>query len=202
MVEVRAKRATKPLALLAALVLLAGCGDGADTARPPAPTPTEPLFNPCSALDVDQVSRLLDADLRLNAGTPAAPTCSLTPAEDGGPVVDANYQLIPQGLDAIFDAMGDLDPDDVETVRVPGADDARVVVDFDDQQLYVSGFVQNGELVQTVDVVDPLPYDRARVVSGVRQILRLFSDGAPSPDQPSDEPSDQPSASPSVEDPQ
>ncbi len=194
----RAKRATKPLAVLATLLLLAGCGGGGSSARPPAPTPTEPLFNPCDALEVDQVSRLLDADLRLNAGTPTSPTCSLTPTEDGGPVVDVNYQLVSLGLDAIFAAMSDLDPDDVQTVRVPGADDARVVVDFDDEQLYVSGFVQNGDLIQTVDVVDPLPYDRARVIRAVRQILRLFSDAAPAPTTPSA----RPSSSPSVEDPQ
>ena len=144
------------------------------------------------------MSRLLDADLRLNAGTPEAPICSLTPTEDGGPVVDANYQLVSLGLDAIFDSMSDLDPDDVTTVPVPGADDARIVVDFDDQQLYVSGFVQDGDLIQTVDVVDPQPYDRDRVVRAVRQILRLFSDAAPEPAAPSTNPSQ----SPSVEDPQ
>ena len=163
--------------------------------RPPAPTPTEPLFNPCGALDVTRVSALLGADLSLDAGTPAAPTCSLTPLEEGGPVLDANYLLFPEGLDAVFETMGDLDPDDVQSLRIKGADDARLVVDFDDRQLYVTGFVQDGDLIQTVDVVDPLPYDRAQVVAAVREILADFSQAAPGPGSP-------PAPSGSVEDPQ
>ena len=74
-------------------------------------------------------------------------------------MIDANYMLFPEGLDAVFDAMTDLDPDDVRVVQVAGADAAKIVVDFDDRQLFVSGFVQNGDLIQTVDVVDPQPYD-------------------------------------------
>ena len=60
-----------------------------------------------------------------------------------------------------------------------GADAAKIVVDFDDRQLFVSGFVQNGDLIQTVDVVDPQPYDSTGVVRGVRSVLAEFSAAAP-----------------------
>jgi hypothetical protein len=95
-------------------------------------------------------------------------------------VVDANYMVFPEGLDSLFESMTDLDPDDVREVQVPGADAARVVVDFDDRQLFVNGSVQNGELIQTVDVVDPAPYDEAQVVRAVRSMLGEFSAAAPS----------------------
>ena len=75
--------------------------------------------------------------------------------------------------------MTDLDPDDVREVQVAGADAARIVVDFDDRQLFVSGFVQNGDLIQTVDVIDPQPYESSRVVRGVRSLLAEFSAAAP-----------------------
>jgi hypothetical protein len=88
--------------------------------------------------------------------------------------------LFPEGLDAVFETMTELDPEDVREVRVPRADAARIVVDFDNRQLFVSGFVQNDDLIQTVDVVDPLPYDEARVVRAVRSILVKFSAAAPS----------------------
>ena len=50
---------------------------------------------------------------------------------------------------------------------MPGADEARIVVDFDDRQLYVSGFVQNGDLIQTVDVDRPArPTTATQMVRG------------------------------------
>ena len=60
--------------------------------------------------------------------------------------------------------------------RCAGADDTRLVVDSDAQQLYVSGFVQNGDLIQTVDAVDPKPYDRRQVVGAVTWALGELSD--------------------------
>lgn len=165
---------------LAGALGLTGCGDDQDAlADRPAPSAEEPGFNPCTALDVAEVSGLLDADLRKDAGSPAAPRCSFTPTAEGGPVLDANYLLFPEGLQAVFDSMGELDPDDVSTIEVRGADDARLVVDFDDRQLFVTGFVQDGDLIQTVDVVDPLPYDRERVVRAVRRVLAVLSQSAP-----------------------
>jgi hypothetical protein len=173
-VEVRALAA-----LSASLLVLAGCADDGPSSRPPAPTPTEALWNPCDALDETQVSKALDATLTMEVGTPTAPACAFTPDLEGGPVVDANYMLFPEGLDAVFESMTELDPEDVREVKVAGADAARVVVDFDDIQLFVSGFVQNGDLIQTVDVVDPQPYDEQRAVRGVRMILTKFSKAAP-----------------------
>ncbi len=176
----RVRRTAGPLVAGLVALLLTACSDtGGSALDQPAPTPTEPLFNPCAGLDVAGVSELLGTDLRMDAGTPASPTCSFTPAEEGGPALDANYLLLPGGLDEVFASMGGLDPDDVSTVAVPGADDARVVVDFDDRQLFVTGFVQDGDLIQTVDVVDPQPYDRARVVRAVRRLLVLLSQAAP-----------------------
>ena len=165
-------------AAVAALLLLASCSGDDD---PPAPTatPTEALWNPCDSLDLRDVSTWFGAGFTEDAGTPDAPVCTFTPDDDGGPVVDANYMLFPEGLDAVFDAMTGLDPDDVREVQVPGADAARLVVDFDDSQLFVSGFVQNGDLIQTVDVVDPKPYDQTKVVRAVRSILAEFSAAAP-----------------------
>ena len=165
-------------AAVAALLLLAACsGDGEPP--PPSPSPTEALWNPCNSLDLDEVSTWFDVGFTKHAGTPQTPVCTFTPDDEGGPVVDANYMVFAEGLDALFDSMTGLDPDDVREIRVPGADAARVVVDFDDRQLFVSGSVQNGDLIQTVDVVDPRPYDEARVVRAVRSILAEFSVAAP-----------------------
>jgi hypothetical protein len=101
--------------------------------------------------------------------------CSFTPATEGDPVVDANYQIYPAGLAKIFEELGSSETATVRVPRVRGAEDARLVVDADDDQLYVSGFVQNGELIQTVDAVDPAPYDRGRVVRGVIWALGRLS---------------------------
>lgn len=137
-----------------------------------------PRWNPCDSLEVAEVSGWFGGSYAKDAGTPEALACTFTPDAEGAPVIDANYQLFDTGLDVLFDAMTGLDPDDVTDVRVPGADAAKVVVDFDDSQLFVSGFVQNDDLIQTVDVIDPLPYDRARVVRGVRSMLAEFSAAA------------------------
>lgn len=167
------------LAALAVGLLLAGCSDPGTPQTQPSPSATEAPWNPCDGLVASQVAATLGVEMTMETGPAAEPVCRLTPADEGGPAVDANYMLFPDGLAAAFESMTGLDPDDVREVAVQGADDARIVVDFTAEELLVSGFVQNGDLIQTVDVVDPQPYDRARNVRAVRLILGELSDHAP-----------------------
>ena len=166
-------RRTAVVALLALPVLLVGCGD--DDPPPPAPTPTEALWNPCDAFDAADIERAFGNPVTEDDGTPTAPICTFTPESDGDPVIDANYQVYAAGLDKIFETLGRSKTATVRSPEVRGADDARVVVDSDDDQLYVSGFVQNGDLIQTVDAIDPAPYDRDRVVRAVTWALGRLS---------------------------
>ena len=162
---------------LALPLVAAGCGD--DGGPPPAaPSPTEALWNPCDALDEKGVSRAFGTSAAEDAGTATSPSCSFRPKADGDPVVDANYLLFPEGLDAAWETMGRSETATVTTPKVRGADDTRLVVDSDAQQLYVSGFVQNGDLIQTVDAVDPKPFDRRQVVDAVTWALGELSDHA------------------------
>ena len=168
------RRAAVGVLGLALPVLLFGCG-GDDEPPPAAPTPTEALWNPCDALDAETVGREFGAALTENDGAPAAPLCSFRPKAEGDPVVDANYQLYAAGLDKIFEELGASETATITEPLVRGADDARVVVDADGDQLYVSGFVQNGDLIQTVDAIDPRPYDRDRLVRAVTWALGRLS---------------------------
>ena len=173
------------LVLVTASTLLAGCSGDAD--QPTDPTnPTSPTstaeaeaapatFNPCDGLVSERVSEQLGAEVTMDDGSATSPRCTFNPAAEGGPVLDANYSLFPDGLDAVFSSMTELDPDAVQEVDVPGADAARIVTDFDDQQLFLSGFVQNGDLIQTIDLVAPEPYDQQQLTRGVRLILGEFS---------------------------
>jgi hypothetical protein len=170
----RDRRATVWVVVLALPVLLVGCGD--DEGPPPAaPTQTAALWNPCDALDAKGVGRVFGGPVSEDDGTPTSPLCSFVPDAKGDPVVDANYQLYAAGLEKIFEELGTSETATVTTPKVRGADDARVVVDTDDDQLYVSGFVQNGDLIQTVDAIDPTPYDRDRVVRAVVWALTRLS---------------------------
>ena len=167
------RRAAWVLALALPLVA-AGCG-GDDGPAPAAPTPTEALWNPCDALDAKGVDRAFGVASTEDACTETSPSCSFSPKTGGDPVVDANYVLFPAGLDAAWETMGRSESARVSSPRVRGADDTRLVVDSDAEQLYVSGFVQNGDLIQTVDAVDPKPFDRRRVVDAVTWALGELS---------------------------
>jgi len=162
---------------LALPLLASGCG-GDDGPPPAAPSPTEALWNPCDALDAQGIERAFGGPVTEENGTPTSPVCSFAPRSEGDPVVDANYLLFPDGLEAAWDTMGRSETAAVTTPKVRGADDTRLVVDSDEDRLYVSGFVQNGDLIQTVDAVDPKPYDRARLVRAVTWALGEMSDHA------------------------
>ncbi len=163
--------------LVVVLVLLSGCGGDSEAPKAPAsPPPAQEsspseVFNPCDGLDPARVESLLGTSLIMDDGAAGSPRCAFAPGEEGGPVLDANYSIYPDGLDAAFASMSGLDPDDVREVEVRGADAARIVTDFDDRQLFVSGFVQTGEVITTLDVVDPAPYDEPQTVRAVRGLL-------------------------------
>ncbi len=176
----RTRVAVWALPTLTAALLLGGCsGDGSGDEelgpKPDLPTEaTEPLWNPCSALELAPVEKALGTTFSRQAGTPTQPACRFTPTADGGPAVDVNYQLYSGTLDELFSSFGTLASDadtDLSTPKVPGSDDARLVLDVQDDTLAVTGFVQNGELVQLVNVLDPAPFDRARIASGVETML-------------------------------
>jgi len=208
---VSARRTRRPLAaaaLAGALTLgLAACS-GDDPAAAPGhggPTaPDEPLWNPCSALDTTLVERLFRGSTTEQDGSAADPACSFTPDDEGGVVLDANYLLYPAGLDRAFETFG-VDQGEttvVTTPRIPAADDARVVVDRRKDALLVSGFVQNGNLIQTVNLAEPAPFHRARATDGMRTLLTRLSraaeeagvdDGGYATAPPSSSPSSSPS---------
>lgn len=171
------RRTALVAALLPPLALtLAACGDEKVGAKPDLPSETPALWNPCDVLDAAFVKERFGIDATEHAGTPTKPECRFTPAEGSGDaVITSNYLLFPGTLDQAWKTMGQQADADVRTPQVEGADDARVVVNATKKQLYVTGFVQNGDLIQQVDVVDPAPYDEERVVRGVRATLTTLS---------------------------
>jgi len=181
---VTARRPLAALALAALLTVgLAACSDDDPAAAPGhgGPTaPDEPLWNPCSALATSLVERLFGGTTTKQAGSATNPACSFTPGDEGGVVLDANYLLYPAGLERAFETFG-VDQGDTTVVtspRIPAADDARVVVDARDDALLVSGFVQNGNLIQTVNLAEPAPFHRARATDGMRALLTRLSRAA------------------------
>jgi len=157
---------------------LAACGGGGGdaAARPTFPTDSPALWNPCDALDPALVLKALGARVKEEDGTPTAPDCRFVPVDKlaGAPALTANYQLTPLDLDTYWKHMG-LKKADVREPKIPLADGAKVVVNANNDQLYVSGFVQNGDLFQVINLVDPAPYDEAREVAGIETLLTALS---------------------------
>lgn len=177
----RARLALAPSVLLVPLaLLLAACGGEEEVgAKPELPSETPALWNPCDVLDPAFVKAQFGAETTEHSGTPTKPECRFTPAEGSGEaVVTSNYLLFPGTLDDAWETMGQQPDADVRRPAIEGADDVRVVVNAAEDQLYVTGFVQNGDLIHQVDVVDPAPYDEKRVVRGVRATLELLSQRA------------------------
>lgn len=159
-------------AVAALPLLLAGCGDGDVGAKPELPTETPALWNPCDALDTAFVLEQFGSTTTKSAGSPTAPECRFAPAEKSGEAaLTANYQLFGGSLDDFWAAMGQTDGADVRDPAVAGADAARIVVDAAKDQLYVTGFVQNGNLFEVVNLVDPAPYDEKGAVRGMEATL-------------------------------
>ncbi|MCR1785106.1 hypothetical protein KVF89_21385 [Nocardioides carbamazepini] len=176
MPDIRRRRTALAATALALPLVLAACGGEEVGAKPDLPSEPPALWNPCDVLDAAFVQAEFGIETTEHAGTPTKPECRFTPAEGSGDaVVTSNYVLFPGTLEEAWKTMGQQADADVRTPSVERADDARVVVNAAEEQLYVTGFVQNGDLIQQVDVVDPAPYDEKRVVRGVTATLSLLS---------------------------
>jgi hypothetical protein len=146
---------------LVAVLLLAGCGDGGEVGeKPDLPDETPALWNPCDVLDPAFVEQQFGSVATEEHGTETAPECRFKPDEESGEA---------------WETMGQPRKAEVTEPEIEGADAARVVVSVVRQQLYVTGFVENGDLIQDVNVVDPAPYDEQQVVAGVQATLTTLS---------------------------
>ena len=182
----------RALALLAAVpfaIALAGCGSSSNTstaagsttatASPTASASAQPVVQPCDAIDTAALTKVLGYGITKNTGTKANPSCVLTPSIRGGAVFQLNYQWwFKGGLDASWKSMKKSITGHASTVKVPGADAARLVVRTTKKAAYVTGFVENDALVQVVDA-EALPKDATRLKRAVLEALAELSAGAP-----------------------
>jgi len=137
------------------------------------------VVQPCDAIDTAKLESVLGYAMSKNTGTKSNPSCVLTPAVRGGAVFQLNYQWwFKGGLAASWKTMSKSISGKATTVTVPGADDARVVVNSTKKADYVTGFVENDALVQVVDA-EALPKDAARLKRAVLEALAELSAGAP-----------------------
>jgi hypothetical protein len=164
---------------LLAVLPLAACGGEDVGEKPDLPDETPALWNPCDVLDPAFIERQFGSVAEEEHGTETLPECRFKPDEQTGqPVVTSSYSLFTGTLDDAWESMGQPDDAEVTEPEIKGADAARIVVDVVKQQLYVTGFVENGDLIQNVNVVDPAPYDERQILAGVRATLTALSQHA------------------------
>jgi hypothetical protein len=139
-----------------------------------------PTVQPCDALKPAAIKKVLGYTETIHTGTAQAPSCAMTPAVTGGAVFQLNYSWwYKGGLDAAWDSMRKQISGKATTIAVPGADSARLVINRAAQDaVYVTGFVQNGALLQLADG-EARPRDLAVLKAGVVEIMRQLSEAAP-----------------------
>jgi hypothetical protein len=167
------------LAGVLAGLLLAGCSSG--SSEDPAPEATDAAsltWSPCDGVSAAQVTRIVGAEMTAQTGTADAPRCTFLPGAEGGPAFDVSYLPFDGGLDAALRKMGALGRQ-LHAVDVPGADAARMAVRVRRSGVAVTGFVQSGSIVQSVNAVDVTPYDEDALVQATRDLLAALVRAAP-----------------------
>jgi hypothetical protein len=130
--------------------------------------------NPCDGVDAAAVSRALGWQLQKQTGTASSPRCALTPVKKGGPTFELSYLWFDQGLEAAWSTI-QVPAGTVTRPRIPGADDARLVVNDSGSAYAVSAFLQNGDLIQTVNALALPPYDGTKVLRATKVLLAQLS---------------------------
>lgn len=169
---------------LVALLALAACGaeEPADpSASASASSPehaSKETFNPCDGLDIAPVEKALGAQLRVEKGTSAAPRCALLPEKSGGTAYELNYLPFKGTLAEAWKTM-DVKSGDVSEPDIKGSEDARLVKQQGVNSYAVTGFVQNGTLIQSFNSVDLEPYDGDAMDRAAQALLEQLSANAP-----------------------
>lgn len=182
-------RRTARVVPLLLLLPLAACSGGEEEATPDgsphsgssasADTPAVASWNPCDDLEPEEVGELLGAEVTEEDGDASAMRCSFLPVEEGGPTVDVNYLWFDGAFTDAWETIGDQVVGKVRDVEVPGADAARVVVQKTGDGVVVSGFVQTGGLIESVNAVVLDRGGRDRLVEATRGLMALLSERAP-----------------------
>ncbi|WP_028643868.1 hypothetical protein [Nocardioides sp. URHA0020] len=159
----------------AGLLALSACSSsGSD----PSAAPTTAPWSPCDGLTPASVGRLVGAAVTEANGSVASPRCTFAPVTKGGAAYDVSYLWFDGGLDAALDAMGATGAQ-LKPIDVAGADAARLVVSPSKTGVLVTGFVQTGGLVQSVNAAQLPPYDEQQVVTGTKALLAELARQAP-----------------------
>lgn len=165
---------------------LAACGGTSTSSASPsgaasgsdAPAKQMPTVQPCDYLDTAKIGAILGYAETKHADSG---DCALTPTVRGGADFQFNYQWwFKGGLAASWKSMKSSIHGTASKISVPGADDARLVINVSKKAVQITGFVENDTLVQLVNA-QSLPKDRTRLLAATKEILAELSAGAPSP---------------------
>lgn len=174
--------------LVVPLLLLTGCsGGGADDEGDPAgasphggaTTPAATSWNPCDDVEPEEVGELLGSAVTEEDGEPGAMRCTYLPVEEGGPTLDVNYLWFDGSFADAWETIGGDITGRVSDLDLPTADAARTVVQVTDDAVVVTGFVQTGGLIESVNAIVLDPGQRATLLRATRGLLRLLSERAP-----------------------
>ena len=166
-----------------AATTLTACGGSSPSAQASAPpsaaAPGLPTVQPCDALDAAAVSKALGSTVRVDKGTAASPVCFLRPDQPDGAAFDMNYQwFYVHGLEDYF-RTAKLPAGKLSDIAIPGADAGKLIINAEKSAYHVTGYIQNGALVQSVNGVGASK-DAKRILAATKVILAQLSAGAPS----------------------